>query len=103
MWISKREYQSLTAQIEFWQQKATDEQARADRVVDEILAEAGRRPVSQEHATSVRASAADMKAAAAEQLKQFQEAFEEDDGSDFISEDGNITMIGAPIGVPVGR
>jgi hypothetical protein len=92
MWISQREYLSLTKQIEYWQERAEREQARADRIADEILIEAGRRPVSAEAIESRAATIDEMKRAAAEQLRQIADTGADDDGSDFISPEGFMTF-----------
>ncbi len=104
MWISKREYAALIRQVEYWQQRAEREQARADRIADEILMEAGRRPVSAESVDARSATADEMKRAAAEQLRQIAESGMDDDGSDFISPDGFMTFhIDTPELAKVGK
>jgi len=87
--VSQREYDSWLAQIEHWQGMFEREQRRADALVDQVLVEGGRAPVSH---VENRAGTVDMQKAAREMFEQMNVAMSDGDGSDFIDENDMVRI-----------
>lgn len=93
MWISKREFEALTEQVEFWRARADREQRRGDALVDQALMEAGRAPASPEVLDEQRVTAESMKLKAEALMKEFRLANVDDDGSEIeMNEDGGVPV-----------
>lgn len=92
MWISKREYESLTAQVQFWQERADREQKRADALVDQALLESGRAPASPEILAEQRVTSKEMKEKAEETFRQMLNMNIDCDDSEWIDGDGMVKL-----------